>query len=115
MPAPAPPNSPKQKKILRDLGMRIQVRRKNLKVSAVTTAEAAGVSRMTLNRIERGESSVTIGAYLNVISALGLSLDISDASENKKALSHSAYEPPKKIRVADYPQLKSLAYNSPSA
>jgi transcriptional regulator with XRE-family HTH domain len=36
---------------------------KALKVSATTAAEAAGMSRMTLHRIERGEPSVTMGAY----------------------------------------------------
>ena len=43
-----------------------------------TTAEAAGLSRVTLHRIERGEPAVTIGAYLNVITALGRHLDITE-------------------------------------
>lgn len=70
MPRPAPASGPKVKKLLCQLGLQIRSRRKNLKVSAVSTAEAAGISRMTLNRIERGEASVTIGAYLSVLSVL---------------------------------------------
>ena len=46
------------------LGERIRARRKALQVSAVDAAEAAGMSRVTLQRIERGEPSVTMGAYI---------------------------------------------------
>lgn len=109
MPAPAPRSSPKLKKILRHLGGQIRARRKNLKVSAVATAEAAGISRVTLNRIERGEASVTLGAYLNVVSVLGLTLELSDANLSR-ASRQSAFELPEKIRLSDYPQLKRLAW-----
>jgi hypothetical protein len=47
---------------LRQLGQEIRERRKQLKLSAVATSEAAFISRMTLNRIEKGEPSVTLGA-----------------------------------------------------
>lgn len=80
MPAQAPPSGPKVEKALRLLGERIRERRKMLKVSAIATAEAAGVSRMTLYRVERGGASVTIGAYLNVVSVLGLELELADRS-----------------------------------
>jgi transcriptional regulator with XRE-family HTH domain len=57
---------------LKVLGEQIRVRRKALGVSATVAAEAAGMSRVTLHRIEKGEPAVTIGAYLNAIVALGL-------------------------------------------
>ncbi len=110
MPAQAPLSSPALYKVLRDLGRRIQARRKALKISSVTTAESANISRMTLNRIERGEASVTIGAYLNVISVLGLSLKLDDALLNNQSLQRPAFKLPKKIRLADYPNLKRLAW-----
>jgi len=92
------------------LGAQIHERRKALKVSAVATAEAAGVSRMTLNRIEHGEASVTLGSYLNVISVLGLNLDLSDINSKNLALHSPDLKLPKKIKLADYPQLKRLAW-----
>jgi transcriptional regulator with XRE-family HTH domain len=76
----------------------------------VATAEAAGISRMTLNRIEKGEASVTLGAYLNVISVLGLSLEVIDQGTKAKLTSEIKTKLPKKIRLADYPQLKILAW-----
>jgi transcriptional regulator with XRE-family HTH domain len=66
---------------LAELGERIREHRKRLKVSAVATAEAAGMSRVTLHRIERGEASVTIGAYMNAVAALGLDLRVVDPGE----------------------------------
>jgi transcriptional regulator with XRE-family HTH domain len=107
MPAAAPPQGAQLKKILRHLGLQIRQRRKLLKISGVVTAEAAGISRMTLNRIERGEASVTIGAYINVISVLGLALDLRTPKARRK---DSPFELPGRIRLADYPQLKKLAW-----
>ena len=59
---------------LQTLGLRIRLRRKALGISAVRTAQNANMSRVTLHRIERGEPSVTIGAYFNVLRVLGLGL-----------------------------------------
>ena len=87
MPSPAPPSGPHLKKVLSHIGQQIRSRRKDLKVSAVATAESAGISRMTLYRIEQGEASVTIGAYLSVISVLGLKpklVDVNQRSLNSK-------------------------------
>lgn len=110
MPAKSPPQGSQLKKILRDLGKAILTQRKQLKISSVVTAEAAGISRMTLNRIEKGEASVTLGAYLNVISVLGLSLEVIDQGTKAKLISEIKAKLPKKIRLADYPQLKKLAW-----
>lgn len=112
MPAKSPPNTAKLEKLLHQLGSQIHQRRKDLKVSAIATSESAGVSRMTLNRIERGEPSVTLGAYLNVISVLGLSLTLIENVLIKSSSSRKSNESkiPKKIRIADYPQLKRLAW-----
>ena len=107
MPATAPPSGARIKRILRQIGQQLRTRRKLLKVSAVAASEAAGVSRMTLGRIESGEPSVTMGAYLNVISALGLEVDLRDPSLRQKG---SGFQPPERIRLADYPQLKRLAW-----
>ena len=61
MPAKAPPTGDLVAARLASLGQRIRARRKQHKVTATTAAEAAGMSRVTLHRIERGEPSVTMG------------------------------------------------------
>ena len=109
MPArtPLPPDHVATK--LAALGERIREHRKALKVSAVDAAEAAGMSRVTLHRIERGEPSVTMGAYLGVASAVGLEFELVDP--RKRGRSARGKPPfPARIRLADYPQLKKLAW-----
>ena len=108
MPAPSPPIGPALQQALRGLGQRLRTHRKRLGVSAAATAEAAGMSRVTLHRIERGEASVAMGAYLSVISALGLKLELSDRRSRRSR--QAGPKPPSKIRLADYPQLKRLAW-----
>src|SRR5689334_24322851 len=105
MPAAAPPVAPADHKRLALLGERIRAARKRQRVTAVAAAQAAGISRVTLHRIERGEPTVAIGAWMATASALGLALDLLDAN--------AAAQPrnlPDKIRLRDYPQLKKLAW-----
>ena len=77
MPAAAPISGLKLKKLLAKLGGQIRARRKELGVSASVAAESAAMSRQTLHRIEKGETSVTMGAYLGLLSALGLEFEYS--------------------------------------
>ena len=60
--------------ILLALGQQIRAYRKALRISAAAASEAAGMSRVTLHRIENGEAAVTMGAYLNALTALNLKL-----------------------------------------
>ena len=117
MPSTAPPVAQGAGRRLEAFGQRIHARRKALKISATTTAEAAGMSRMTLHRIERGEPSVTMGAYMNALAALGLDVDViapADAAATKPAPPASASTPPGAIRIADYTQLRRLAWQLPA-
>jgi len=91
------------------LGEQLRVQRKRLGVSATTAAEAAGMSRVTLHRVERGEPSVTMGAYLNAAAALGLELGVVGAPPRSPGRSQEAAVPAR-IRLADYPQLERLAW-----
>lgn len=104
MPSPSPRTSPAQQADLERLGARLRARRKALGVTAVACAEAAGVSRVTVHRIEAGNPSVTIGAYVNVAAALGLHLvvPVLDAPSSE----------PASIRVGDYPGLRALAWQT---
>lgn len=76
-------------------------------VNAVTAAQAAGLSRVTLHRIEKGESSVTMGAWINLASALGLNLAWQMGAGQPSTPEGSI---PMQIRLADYPQLQALAW-----
>jgi transcriptional regulator with XRE-family HTH domain len=107
MPAALPPLPEPVAKTLAALGARLRQRRKALKVNAVAAAEAAGMSRVTWHRIERGEPSVTMGAYLSAVSALGLELTLRDPA----GPAPSAAPPlPQSIRLADYPELRRVAW-----
>lgn len=111
MPAKAPFINKTQENDLRQVGQHLRDRRKELGVSATITAEAAGMSRITLYRIERGEASVAMGAYLSVIQALGLRFDLIDPQKKKQIQKEQSKKKlPKKIRVGDYKQLKKIAW-----
>lgn len=100
-----------QKKVLRELGRKLREYRKRMKISALATAEASEISRITLYRIELGEASVTMGAYISVIHALGLKLELSDTTYAAKPLQNKRTQKiSKNIRIADYKQLKKLAW-----
>src|ERR1700755_2521985 len=104
MPASSPVTSHEQEADLGRLGARLRARRKALGVTVVACAEAAGVSRVTLHRIEAGNPSVTIGAYSNVAAALGLHLVV-------PVLDAPASDP-EVLTVGDYPGLRTLAWQT---
>ncbi|HZX65245.1 MAG TPA: helix-turn-helix transcriptional regulator [Myxococcales bacterium] len=108
MPARAPPTDRYTEARLVALGRRIRARREGLGVTAVAAAEAAGMSRVTLHRIERGEPSVTVGAYMSVVAALGLDVELREAVRG--VASEAAAKLPTKIRLADYPELRRIAW-----
>lgn len=111
MPAKAPPSLVTADD-LSALGGQIRAHRKALRLNATTVAEAAGISRVTLHRIEKGEPSVTIGAYLNAMAALGLRFGITapvEATEARQEAGRTGWIPVR-IRLADYPQLAQLAW-----
>lgn len=88
------------------IGMQIRERRKALRTNLAAAAEAAGMSRVTLHRIEKGEPSVTMGAYLNVMDALQMDFGIVKPVEGA---SHEGWIPAK-IHLSEYPQLRQLAW-----
>ena len=61
---------PETEEILRQMGLQIKYARLRRKLSSQLVAERAGISRATLNSIEKGASSVSIGCYAAVLHAL---------------------------------------------
>lgn len=66
---------PKYTALLERMGENIKLARKRRKLTAVQVAERAGIARSTLYLIEKGDSSVAMGAYFNVLRVLGLQND----------------------------------------
>lgn len=113
MPATVPPVTEASVVQLQSMGLQIRARRKALGVSATAAAESAGVSRVTLHRVEKGEPSVAAGAWGNVLAALGMVwqarttgqlADVESERQDRKGWI------PARVRLADYPQLRSLAW-----
>ena len=50
--------------------------RKRRNLTAVQVAERAGIARSTLYLIEKGDGSVAMGSYFNVLRVLGLQNDV---------------------------------------
>ena len=115
MPAAAPVLTPTAQALTQVLGATVRAQRKALRVSVTALAEAAGVSRVTVYRIEKGEPSVTLGAYANVLVALGLGLQALPTGADAAGSAAPADWLPARVRLADYPQLRALAWHVPGA
>jgi len=67
---------PKFQILLGQMGENIKLARKRRKLTAVQVAERAGIARSTLYLIEKGDSSVAMGSYFNVLRVLGIQEDV---------------------------------------
>ena len=67
---------PGQQKIMETVGEQIRLARLRRKLPSELVAERANISRQTLWKIEKGNSSVCMGMYLKVLAALGLEKDL---------------------------------------
>ena len=113
MPKPSPAVAEPAERALIELGQALRAQRKSLKVSASAAAEAAGVSRTTLHRVERGVPSVTLGACAAVAAALGWQLQAkASGHEDQSPLGVREGWLPVRIALADYPQLQTLAWHA---
>jgi len=63
--------------IARDLGERIKVARVRRKIRQQDMADRTGISRSTIQSLERGELTCSVGALLNILWTLGLSREVS--------------------------------------
>ena len=75
---------PRAQKPISVLGENIKLARLRRKFSAAQVAERANISRPTLVSIEKGNPNVTIGAYVKVLSVLGLENDIMEVANDDK-------------------------------
>lgn len=92
------------------IGRTIRTRRKALKISMVAAAEAAGISKVTWHRIEKGEVTVAFGSWLQALAVLGLEARIIDPAAPEPTVPDVVDQLPVRIRLDDYPQLRRLAW-----
>ena len=73
---------PRLAKILKGLGENIRLARLRRKLSTQLVSERANISRSTLWQIEKGNSTVALGAYIQVLFALGLENDVTQIAKD---------------------------------
>jgi transcriptional regulator with XRE-family HTH domain len=101
---------------LQTLGQQLRARRKALRVSSTAAAEAAGMSRVTLHRIEKGEPTVAGGAWAQAMAALGMVLQAHNVEKNPTNGASNGNPAnlaewiPVRVRLQNYPQLNALAW-----
>jgi transcriptional regulator with XRE-family HTH domain len=71
------------KQALAKLGADIAVARKKRRISTVSMAERAFISRGTLYKVERGDPSVSIAIYATVLAILGLADRLAQAADRR--------------------------------
>lgn len=57
-------------------GHRLKLARLRRRISAVHFSERMGVSRDTLHRLEKGDSTIALGSYMRALRVLGLDRDL---------------------------------------
>ena len=67
---------PRQQRILEQLGENIELALKRRHISQELLHQRTGISKPTLRRIIKGDSTVSIGHYMIVLSVLGLPNDL---------------------------------------
>lgn len=82
------------------LGADIAVARKKRRISTVSMAERAFISRATLYKVEKGDPTVSMGIYATVLAILGLAgglAEIADRINDSLGLDLDEDRLPKKI------------------
>lgn len=74
--------------VIKKMGIRIKKARLRRNAMAEVLAEQAGISKGTLSAIEKGESTVSIGAYVAVLNALDMINDLELIAVDKEGRQH---------------------------
>lgn len=76
------PVFPKNQKVLSLLGENIKLACKRRRYSQSLIAERTGLSRLTVRKIQQGDSTVSIGHYVAVLSVLGMVEDLAKVASD---------------------------------
>jgi len=90
------------RRALRKLGADIRDARRRRRIPTAVMAERAFISRMTLNKIEKGDPGVSFGSYATALFVLGLQerlAELADPRHDTVGLSLQDGLLPKRIRL----------------
>lgn len=73
---------PKNQKLLAQLGENIKLARMRRRYTQTLISERTGLSRLTIRKIEAGDSKVSLGHYVSVLSVLGLVGDLAKVARD---------------------------------
>ena len=90
---------------LRKLGHDIRDARLRRRIPVSILAQRASISRMTLNKVEKGDPGVSLGIYATVLFVLGMTdrlADIADPRHDRVGLELEEEHLPKRIRLSHW-------------
>lgn len=96
------------RRALHKLGEDIRDARRRRRIPVAIMAERASISRTTLNKIEKGESGVSMGAYATVLFSLGFAdrlAGLADAGTDVVGLELEEEHLPQRIRRQRKPKI----------
>jgi transcriptional regulator with XRE-family HTH domain len=73
---------PNHQKVLDQVGENIKLARKRRNLTTLQVSERASINRSTLYHVEKGNPSVSMGTYFNVLRVLGLHNDFLKLAAN---------------------------------
>ena len=76
MPRTFQPPFPAMQRQLAALGGRLRAARLRRRLTTIAFAQRMGVSRDTLNRLEKGDPTIALGTYARALRVLGLDRDL---------------------------------------
>lgn len=101
------------RRALRKLGMDLRDARRRRRISTAVMAERASISRMTLNKVEKGNPNVALGIYAKVLFVLGMTdrlAELADVRHDRVGLSLEDEILPKRIRMPGDKKPKGVGY-----
>lgn len=90
------------RRALRKVGTDIRDARRRRRIPTAVMAERALISRMTLNKVEKGDPGVSLGIYATVLFVLGMTdrlAELADARHDAVGLSLEEERLPQRIRI----------------
>lgn len=75
---------PKHARMLSGLGAYLRLARLRRRLSAQQVADRAGISRSTMQNLEKGSSSVSVGNLLQVLVVLGLEKEFAELASDDR-------------------------------
>jgi len=88
---------------LRKLGHDIRDARRRRRIPVAILAQRASISRMTLNKVEKGDPGVSMGNYATVLFVLGMAdrlADVADPRHDSVGLELEEEHLPQRIRLS---------------